>query len=76
VLAVIAGHMHRRAEKSARPLVTVKDEIAHVNAAMVPRIRPREVCELHHFVQLELRLDRAPPAERLRISERWAELLP
>ncbi|HSC88068.1 MAG TPA: metallophosphoesterase [Polyangiaceae bacterium] len=65
VLAVIAGHMHRRSTRSARPFVLERDGTVYINAAVVPRIRVSEEGELHHFLELRLSPD------KVEVQEHW-----
>lgn len=64
VLAVIAGHMHRR-RSSSRPLFQEVAGTIFVNAAMVPRIRAEESGPLSHHA--EVRFDPAG----LEVVEHW-----
>lgn len=68
VVAVFAGHMHRRKGKS-RPLSVVQGDTTFVNAAVVPRIRAGASGPEHHHV--EVRFD----PEGLMVSEKWVSPL-
>jgi len=64
VLAVFAGHMHRR-RGTSRPLSTTVDGTTFVNAAVVPRIRSGPRGAEHHHVAVRF------TARGLSVSERW-----
>jgi len=74
VLAVVAGHMHRRPRNTLRPLCSRREQTAFVNPAMVPRIQPGEDGELHHHVELSLDLRESEPEKRVRVVEKWVSL--
>lgn len=53
VLAVIAGHLHRRTKNGKqRNWLVEKDGTTYINAARVPRIFEQDSHVLHHHVQL------------------------
>lgn len=62
VLAVFAGHMHRRKE---RPLAARVDGTTFVNAAVVPRIRSGPTGPEHHHVSVIF------DTQGLTVAERW-----
>lgn len=64
VVAVFAGHMHRR-KGSSRPLSAVLDRTTFVNAAVVPRIRSGEFGPEHHHVAVRF------TPEGVTVSEHW-----
>jgi hypothetical protein len=66
--------MHRRFEE-ARPLTVVHDEATYINPAVVPRIRQNGPCELHHHVELSLSPAAPSVEDRVRVEERWVELI-
>lgn len=54
VLAVIAGHMHRRTSGDTRPFLVKRDGVSYVNVALVPRIFSGSAGAQHHHVELRL----------------------
>jgi uncharacterized protein (TIGR04168 family) len=67
VLAVFAGHMHRR-RGTSRPLSRLQDGTTFVNAAVVPRIRSGGTGPEHHHVAVQF------GPEGLVVSEHWINL--
>jgi uncharacterized protein (TIGR04168 family) len=65
VLAVFAGHMHRR-RGTSRPLTATVDGTTFVNAAVVPRIRSGPAGPEHHHVSVSFQ------ATGLQVVEHWA----
>jgi len=68
VLAVFAGHMHRR-KGASRPLCATVDATTFVNAAVVPRIRSGATGPEHHHVSVLFEPD------GLRVAEHWTNPL-
>jgi uncharacterized protein (TIGR04168 family) len=64
VLAVFAGHMHRR-KGTSRPLSVVQGGTTFVNAAVVPRIRSGPTGPEHHHVAVLF------GANGLDVTEQW-----
>lgn len=73
VLAVIAGHMHRRPPRAGaereRTAQVEKDGTLYVNAGVVPRIFSGAKGEVRHHMVLELHADRPPVARDVWVEE-------